>query len=224
MGQYQTALKYTNSSIEKCPIYLKAQNRLLSIYQKLNMSKEAKEKRQEIKNMSTPLPFYGCCALLADWFDLQTFMYYQIKRFNIIVGWLLANKFSVISSSTVSLVDFYGGQYITVNFTAIKDDTFDSVTINSVMIKPMDQDNGSMLDLPPHGVPSELSKKIVPKVMELFMEECVDGKLTIHNLFLGQGLIKMVDVVRKAVRRVNPQCNVGPVSQTQHGFVLPSHY
>jgi tetratricopeptide (TPR) repeat protein len=208
MGEYETALKYTKLSISKCPIYLKAHKRLLLINEKLKMVENIEQKKIEIEYMSEILPFYACGALAAKWINLETFIYYQMIRFSIILKWLTKYHNSNAVSGVVSFVECYGRNCITIDITILNNGQYHPIKIDGAFIKTIDSNEDYVSDIQHNGTSYELCKQSIPRTLQKFMEECKEAKLKVYYMLLMPGFDIALDIIRKAVHSVDPECKV----------------
>ncbi len=209
MDNYETALKYATLSISKCPTYLKAHKRLLSIYEKLKMSHDIERKKTELSKLSTMLPFYACCALATKWLNLETSVFYQMIRFSVILKWLAKYDFSYAATGVLAVIEYYGTRYITMDFTALNEEG-NTVKIDGVLIKPVDPDIGFIVDmLHNKGGSYELLEYCVPRVLEKFMIECKDAKVNVCSLTVTRQFDTAYHpIFSRVVYEVNPECTV----------------
>lgn len=229
LNLFDKALDDAESSIKLCPEYAKGYYRKLRALEKLGgRVQDVIDLKDDIRiyeSLIKTSPSYAVALLSAGWMSCNDLiLYHGDLRLRIIIAWISARLEGTQSPTvnvTVSLVPFQSFQYFTANIIFMSD--WKKIEFNAVGFYPADHEGANMLDLPPHGHPTPQAASVAPVYIRNFVREIHYQGLQITGVFLGQGLVGLVNAV--AAELVKFEDILGPIQvakvmKTQHGYTM----
>ena len=148
-------------------------------------------------------PWYAAVMLQCGWINFTTYeVVYNTMRREAAVRHILGEceDCPQFVCSTASLVPLMRGQFLMLGLQYVAPDGRKHV-LDCVELVALDGEHGDDLDLPPHGLPSELSQERAPGRIAKFLRQVRDGGLgDVFSLMLGQGLMEMQRRVEDELR------------------------